>query len=272
VQVGKLVIEAVHDGVAREKATTLLRYTGPADDPWAPHRRFVDDDGELELALGAFLVRTGDRVVLVDAGAGHVDNPKYRAGALLRSLAELGAEPADVTDVVFTHLHFDHVGWATRKGEIVFPRATYRCHAADWHHFVSGPAPEAGSVRKLSPLADRLEFFDTDTTVAPGIDVRHAPGHTPGSAIVVVSSGDERAILLGDVVHCPLEMLEDDWEFVFDVDPALASRTREALARELEGTDVPVAAAHFPGMRFGRLLPGQGRRGWNFSESTTSQV
>jgi glyoxylase-like metal-dependent hydrolase (beta-lactamase superfamily II) len=271
VQVGNLVIEPVHDGVARERATTLLRYTGPADDPWAPHRRFLDDDGVLELALGGFLVRTGDRVVLIDAGVGHIDNPKYEAGALLQSLAGLGVEPGGVTDVVFTHLHFDHVGWATRRGEVVFPRATYRCHAADWDHFVAGPSPEAGSVRKLSPLAERLELFDTDATLAPGIDVRHAPGHTPGSVVVVVSSGEDRAVLLGDVVHCPVEMMEDEWQMVFDVDPSLAARTREALARELEGTDVPVAAAHFPGLRFGRLLPGKGRRGWTFLAPGTAE-
>jgi glyoxylase-like metal-dependent hydrolase (beta-lactamase superfamily II) len=174
-------------------------------------------------------------------------------------------EPADVTDVILTHLHFDHVGWATRRGEVVFPRATYHCHSADWDHFVAGPEPEEGSVRKLSPLADRLELFDADTTLAPGIDVRHAPGHTPGSAIVVASSGEERAVLLGDVVHCPVELMENEWEAVVDVDPALARQTREALAKELEGSDVPVAAAHFPGLRFGRLLAGTGQRHWSFA-------
>jgi glyoxylase-like metal-dependent hydrolase (beta-lactamase superfamily II) len=120
-------------------------------------------------------------------------------------------------------------------------------------------------VKKLSPLAGRLEPFAGDTEVAPGVSVRHAPGHTPGSAVVVVSHGAERALLLGDAVHCPVELEEDEWEAVFDVDPVLGARTREALARELEGSGVPVAAAHFPGLRFGRLLPGTGRRQWVFS-------
>ena len=82
--------------------------------------------------------------------------------------------------------------------------------------------------------------------------------------MVVVSDGAARAMLLGDVVHCPVELVEDDWSMIYDVDPALAARTREALSRELEGTDIPIAAAHFPGMRFGRLLTGQGRRLWNY--------
>jgi hypothetical protein len=69
-------------------------------------------------------------------------------------------------------------------------------------------------------------------------------------------------MLLGDVVHCPVELLDEEWAGVGDLDPELAKRTRNALARELEGTDTPVAAAHFPGLVFGRLLAGEGRRNW----------
>jgi glyoxylase-like metal-dependent hydrolase (beta-lactamase superfamily II) len=92
-----------------------------------------------------------------------------------------------------------------------------------------------------------------------------APGHTPGSTIIVISSGTERALLLGDVVHCPVQLLDDEWAGMGDVDPVLARRTRVALARELEGSDVPVAAAHFPGMQFGRLIAAEGTRRWVLS-------
>ena len=71
-------------------------------------------------------------------------------------------------------------------------------------------------------------------------------------------------MLLGDVVHCPAELLSDDWEMIGDVDKQLAQRTREALARELEGSDIPAAATHFPGLKFGRLLTAEGRRQWTF--------
>jgi hypothetical protein len=81
---------------------------------------------------------------------------------------------------------------------------------------------------------------------------------------VVISSGTERALLLGDVVHCPVELLDDEWAGMGDVDPALAQQTRVALARELEGSQVPAAAAHFPGMQFGRLLAAEGSRRWVF--------
>lgn len=262
--VGSLVIEPIVDGVAHETAREILVRPGFEGDPWLAHENILDDDGRLEFTMGGYLVRTGDRKVLIDAGVGTIDNGKYRGGALLESLAAVGVAPEEITDVLFTHLHFDHVGWATSKGQIVFPNATYRCHAADWAHFIETPDAAPGGLRKLSPLTPQLELFDTDHVLAPGISVRHAPGHTPGSIVIVVSDGDDRAMLIGDVAHCPAELSEDEWEAVFDVDRALARRTREALARELEGSGIPVAAAHFPGLSFGRILPGQGQRYWTY--------
>src|SRR5262249_57867895 len=108
-----------------------------------------------------------------------------------------------------------------------------------------------------------FETWDGGGGALPGIDVLAAPGHTPGSTVMVISSGTARAMLLGDVVHCPVQLVDDEWAGLFDVDPALARRTRTALARELEGRDIPVAAAHFPGMQFGRLLlTEEGGRRW----------
>ena len=96
----------------------------------------LNAEGQLELTMGAYLIRTGDRLILVDAGVGMINNGQYQGGGLLTSLLELGVEPSDITDVILTHLHFDHVGWATQQGAIVFPNATYRCHSADWQHFI----------------------------------------------------------------------------------------------------------------------------------------
>ena len=254
--VGDLEIHPVHDGVARMPPTEA--FIGTTEEQWEPHRRFLAADGMLELALGGFLIRTADRVVLIDTGVGMIKG-MFDGGRFLDSLAVLDVSPGDVTDVVFTHLHFDHVGWATQQGRVVFDNATYRCDERDWHHFIGH---DAGATKKLSPIEDRLETWDTSGPLLPGIDTMVAPGHTPGSTIIVVSDRNERALLLGDVVHCPVELLDDEWAGLGDVDPELAKRTRVALARELEGTDTPVAAAHFPGLHFGRLLLGEGTRRW----------
>jgi glyoxylase-like metal-dependent hydrolase (beta-lactamase superfamily II) len=276
-QVGDIEILPVIDGSARVEPT--MAFTGTTKEDWTPHGGLLDDNGMIEMAMGGFLVRTADRVAIIDAGVGQSPLPLLSGGAFLDSLAVHGVEPADVTDVIFTHLHFDHIGWASRDGVAVFANATYRCDARDWEYFVEPPAnltmqavdaenPLAqlvapGSGRALlEPVKDQLEAWDGDASLLPGLDVRLAPGHTPGSGVMVLSSGTARAVILGDVAHCPVELLEDEWAGIGDVDPELARRTRVALMREYEGLDIPITASHFPGLAFGRVLPGQGRRQW----------
>jgi glyoxylase-like metal-dependent hydrolase (beta-lactamase superfamily II) len=269
-RVGAVTIEGVSDGSLPVPATPLFN---KSDQDWLQHSQFLDEDGKLPIEMGGFLVRTDDHLVLVDTGIGPHAVPE-RTGMFMRNLAAQGVRPSEVTDVFLTHLHFDHLGWATDGHRRLFDQATYRCHEADWEFFMGAKPFDdrlavslmggRGSSELLPPISDRLETWSEDRTVLPGIDVRSAPGHTPGSTVIVISSGTERAMLLGDVVHCPAELLTDDWEMIGDVDRQLAQRTREALAKELDGSDIPAAATHFPGLQFGRLLTAQGRRQWTF--------
>ena len=269
VRVGHLEVVPVFDGSVDVAPTAMFR-TGPpgmrgADDAdWAPHQDLLSADGTVELVFGGFLIRgAGDRLMLVDGGVGAQPHAGtgVTGGHLIESLAGIGVMPDDVTDVLFTHLHFDHIGWATVDDAPTFPNATYRCDVRDWDHFYG---TDDDATERLRGIAGQVQTWDGDGVLANGVNTRLAPGHTPGSALLVLSSGNERAILLGDVVHCAVELLDDEWGGVADVDPKLAQRTRNSLARELEGTDVPVAAAHFPGLQFGRVLPGEGTRRFVF--------
>ncbi|QRY44845.1 MBL fold metallo-hydrolase [Mycolicibacterium boenickei] len=258
-KIGELRILPVHDGIGVEVAAEILSRPDVAD-AWACHPDEVGSDGTLELPLGGFCITTGDQVVLVDAGVGAYDDGKYVGGGLLDSLHDRGIVPDDVTDVVFTHLHFDHVGWASHRGEIVFPRATFRVHRADWEYFVTGPDATDAAIEKLTPIESQLELFDTDFTVAPGIDAIHTPGHTPGSVMYVVSSRGERALLLGDIAHSVVQFSERDWQVIWDLDPSAASAARNRIADEAADTGDFLVAAHFPGMRFGRVIKTGGQR------------
>jgi glyoxylase-like metal-dependent hydrolase (beta-lactamase superfamily II) len=258
-EVGAFRVDPVLDGFGAFLPT--LAFRGTTEEEWEPHRDLLDEDGKLGFSMGGFLVRGGGRTTLVDLGLGPKSFLGIEGGRFVESLAALGVAPSDVTDVVFSHLHFDHIGWAAgEEGQVTFPNAVHRCHPADWEHFtVEHPGREA---ELLAPLAGRIEMWSGDGRLIPGLDTLSAPGHTPGSTVLVVSSGTDRAMLLGDVVHCPVELVDDEWDGMADVDPELAKRTRVALNREIEGSDIPVAAAHFPGLQFGRLLAGQGRRRW----------
>lgn len=263
--VGDLEVLPVFDGLGYEVARDVLSRPGADGDPWARHTAHLGPGGRIEFTLGGFLIRGGGRVILVDAGVGTVDNGRYAGGRFLSSLRGYGVEPDDVTDVLFTHLHFDHVGWATQRGEVIFPLAVYRVHEADWAWFVERPGAAPGAVRKLSPLAGQVQTFAGAGTIAPGVTARPVPGHTPGSTIYTLASGGQRAHLLGDVVHSVVELLEPGWQFAFDTDPAAAAAVREQVSAELRDTQEPAAAAHFPALAFGRFAGAGGRREWVFA-------
>jgi glyoxylase-like metal-dependent hydrolase (beta-lactamase superfamily II) len=265
-RIGDVEILPVFDGVGRENPHHILSRPG-VENPWQCHPGVLDEHGSLNFEIGGFLVRTTDRIMLVDVGVGSVGalalggDTVYRGGGFLTSLRSHGVAPEDVTDVLFTHFHVDHVGWATQKGEITFPNATYRAHADEWAHFVASPTAFPQAIKKLGPLSPQMELFDGSCTMAPGVDAVHSPGHTPGSTVYVVSSGGQRALMLGDVVHSVVELAEPDWQAVYDMDPAAASAVRNAIADEALGTGDLVVGAHFPRLEFGRMvMTDQGRR------------
>ncbi|MHB0929607.1 MAG: MBL fold metallo-hydrolase, partial [Candidatus Nanopelagicales bacterium] len=114
--------------------------------------------------------------------------------------------------------------------------------------------PDDGPIHDvLSPVRDRFEPWDSDATLFPGLDLRVMPGHTPGSTVIIVSSGQSRAFLVGDIAHCPHELMFADWASMGDLDAARAATSREALADEIARTRAWVGSTHFPRLALGRL-------------------
>ena len=264
-ELGNLRIDPIIDGAGSFKPTNVFRSTNT--EAWDAHKDLLDANGRLPFVMGGFLVRGNGRTTLVDLGLGPTSMMGIEGGAFLKNLAALDVATDDITDVVFTHLHSDHIGWAIKGGEITFANATYRASQADIDHFVHGDGGDPSEAAILDIIGAHIVGWDagSTTTIVAGIDQFAAPGHTPGSSVIVLSSGDQRAMLLGDVVHCPVQLIDDEWAGMFDVDPEMARRTRTALNRELEGDHTLVAAAHFPDLRFGRLLTGEGRRFWQLA-------
>jgi glyoxylase-like metal-dependent hydrolase (beta-lactamase superfamily II) len=260
VKLGELEVIPVSDGTCKLPP----QYFVNAD--WSAHQDLFGPDGMIECQIGCFVVRTGDTTVLIDAGVGPFDNFAFQGGKLPGALEVAGVSREEIDLVVCTHLHLDHTGWLVRDEQRFFPNATVRFGAADWDHFVV--KGKSGDMVKdefeLLAGADRLRPIEVDgEAIAAGITARHAPGHTLGHYCLVLSSGDERALLLGDAIACPVQLEEPDWQAMSDVDPALAVRTREALFRELEASGDLAVAAHFPELKFGRVLLGQGARYWS---------
>jgi len=259
------------DGGGRAVPTALFPGTTGAD--WAGLAGALDADGRVVTSIGGFLVRLGEAVVVVDAGLGPVTREfpgvgTFQGGAFLTSLSEAGVDPEDVTDVVFTHLHLDHVGWVTRSGpegpRLTFPNARHHVAGREWE-FWSGRDDPAGpdAERVQAPLEGRIVRLADGDAVAPGITVMATNGHTPGHLSVVVEGGDDvRVVVLGDVLFTPGQLETPSWAVAFDVDPAAARRTRERLLPQLDHPGTLVAAGHFADRVFGRVARADGRFTW----------
>lgn len=257
VMVGEISIQPVHDG------TAILDTALFSGGDFSQHRHLLHDDGRLHVPVGAFVVRTGARTVLLDAGVGDVQDEMFDGGAMLDDLARHGVAVADIETIIVSHLHSDHCGWLDRDGVPTFPNATIHIGAADWQWYVEDAKGGHRRAERLRSVEERVRLIDVDgMSIAPGITTRATPGHTPGHTSAVISSGTQRMIVLGDALHCPAQLTNAEWEFFHDVDRTLAVRTRQQLLRDAEEPGTSVLPCHFPGMQAARLVPATGERHW----------
>jgi glyoxylase-like metal-dependent hydrolase (beta-lactamase superfamily II) len=266
-KIGGLDVLALSDGTISVPPTVYFQ--GTTAEQWQAHKRWLDHQGNIEFQLGCFLVRSGGKNVLIDTGLGPLQMYVFKGGGLIDDLASAGVRPEEIDTVFITHLHIDHCGTCALNGEggfrPAFPNAVYRWTAQEHAHWLTAPLPPGAtfSVSDMQKaLSDRFEAADGGAALAEGVNVIATPGHTPGHAGVVLSSGGERAFILGDAIACPAQLEETEWSGMGDMDPKLARRSQEAVAREAEADGALLATSHFPGLTFGRVLRGEGRRYW----------
>ncbi|MET0293950.1 MAG: MBL fold metallo-hydrolase, partial [Phenylobacterium sp.] len=180
---------------------------------WERARHLMTPDGKMRAPLGGYLIRSkaNNRLVLVDLGLGPYSTPGLPAGDhnMLQELTALGYKPSDITDIVLTHLHLDHIGWASVDGKSTFPNAKYHLPQSEWDYWIAKPEGNSHSKAVLDitqavmkPVAPQLQAFSGESeTLFPGFKIRHAPGHTPGTVIVELDSGGRKALILGDTAH-----------------------------------------------------------------------
>ncbi|MGA4792098.1 MBL fold metallo-hydrolase [Nocardia sp. AB354] len=254
-------------------------------DGWRTHSEFLDERGWFPVSIGSFLIQTSERAVLVDLGLGRVefsipDVADFRGGDLIEALAGRGLAPADIDTVFYTHLHHDHVGWTSNVAPapnapegpeisgLTFRSARHLVSGTEWEHWsgtheLVGPDPSAVQ----APLETVIGYVSDGDEIAPGVRVLATPGHTPGHSSLVVTDAagkdPRRLVILGDVMHCQVQVVETNWSFAFDVDPAAGITTREHLLKDLEDDNTILAGGHFADNVFGRVLPAEMRRAWS---------
>lgn len=218
----------------------------------------------LETSVNGFLINTGSRLVLVDAGAGSLFGPTL--GKLAASVRAAGYQPEQVDDIVITHMHPDHVGGLAADGRAVFTNATVHADKAEADFWLSqatldaAPADHKGFVQgamaSLKPYADagKLSTFTQDGEVVPGLRAVATHGHTPGHAVYALESGGQRLVLIGDMIHVASVQLESPEVTInFDNDQKQARAQRIKLFKQLAKDGSLVGASHFSFPGVGRL-------------------
>ncbi|WP_196073462.1 MBL fold metallo-hydrolase [Nakamurella alba] len=256
-------------------------YPGQTAADWRGSEQFLEPVfGEAMhlYTLGGFVIRHGDRVIVVDTGVGvHATFP-FVGGGFRSAFAATGLRRDEVTDVVFTHLHVDHIGWTSVDGKAFFPNAVHRVDRRDFDLYCAPdftfneveaayctPETDAPGVR-LGPVMDRIELFEGDDELLPGLSSIEASGHTPGETVLRLTSAGESGLFLGDTVHTAPELYDENargqWNFCFHHDEAKALESLERIRRIVIDEGLPVAGAHFPGLQWGRVTGSAGSRTW----------
>jgi glyoxylase-like metal-dependent hydrolase (beta-lactamase superfamily II) len=270
VKVGDVEIMALSDGMLEFDLCNFFP-TIP-DDHWKGHEAHLHDH-HVRFNLGSYLIRADGRTILVDTGLGPrpKETPDVPGGTLLRDFQDKGVRPDEVDMVVMTHLHRDHVGWnltdAGGRWVPTFPKARYWVSRKDWdtsHSPEHQPTRYPNAPTCVWPLADLglVEFMDGEFSLTRTLTTMPTPGHTPGHMCIMVTSRGERALVLGDAAHNPVQIQEPDWVSRADMDPDLTRQTRKALIERLEREQILVMAGHFAAPGFGRIVKLEGRRYW----------
>ncbi|HNS18288.1 MAG TPA: MBL fold metallo-hydrolase [Bacteroidales bacterium] len=222
-------------------------------------------------------VDTGVNKILTDMGGGKL-GPK--TGNLIRNLKAAGVQPEDVTIVIITHAHPDHIGGTLDdQGNPSFPNARYYMWKNEWDFWFSEEAFGKFSEHlskvapievfmkiargQLSPIKDRIELLTEETEVLPGIRVHFTPGHTPGHMVVSFSSEDEEIFFIGDAILFPFLLEQPDLHPVFDIQPIVADASKRKLCDLLAEKKAWVLAQHFhPFPSLGHII--KKGKGWQW--------
>jgi glyoxylase-like metal-dependent hydrolase (beta-lactamase superfamily II) len=254
--VGSFEVIALSDGVLDLQLALF-----PKADP-AEAAKILSATGrptdKLGTQVNAFLVNTGDKLVLIDSGAGKLFGPTL--GRFAADLAALGIDPGTVDVIAMTHLHPDHFGGLlTGESTLAFPNAQIFVSEADikfWlDESIAAKAPAENkpffdqarmmvgpyvAAQKYEPSVDGKE-------VVPGVTAMAAPGHTPGHTMYRVTSGNQTLLIWGDIVHAaPLQFPHPEWAIAFDSDQDLAIATRKQVFDMTSTDSLAVAGAHLP--------------------------
>ena len=263
IMLGDFEVTALSDGTAALPVDTMLTNTTPGKVRRALARAYLKPP--VETSVNAFLINTGSKLLLVDAGAGALFGPTV--GKLMANLKASGYQPEQVDEIYITHMHADHVGGLMVDGKIAFPNATVHADKRDADFWLSQANMDSaskemkdfftGAMQSINPYiaAGKFQTFDRDGVLTPGLKAVLAHGHTPGHTTYLVESKGQALSLWGDLIHVAAVQFEHPSVTIqFDSDPKAAIAARKKAAADAAKNAYLVGAAHiaFPGLGYVR--------------------
>lgn len=257
-KVGEIEVIALSDGTVSVDTSALITKR-PEDIERLLKNAFKRSP--VDLSINSFLFQSGNKVVLVDAGVGELYGPS--GNKLPQSIKTAGYDPEQITDILISHIHPDHIGGMMQGPTKTFPNA--RIHVdkkeIDYWLNISNKAVakedhkgffDAAQV-KFKPYVDsgQVQPFEGSVLILPGVRSIPAPGHTPGHSFFSLETGGHKLVFLGDALHIEdVQFPDPSVKIQFDTDPAAAQRTREQAFAEAAAEGYLVAATHisFPGI------------------------
>ncbi|MGH9380212.1 MAG: MBL fold metallo-hydrolase [Thermoanaerobaculia bacterium] len=239
-RLGDLTVHIVQDGGFRLDGGAMF---GVVPKPLWERVKPADERNRIQMTTNCLLVETGDELVLIDTGLGDKMDAKLRdiygleegARRLPEAIRATGHEPEEVTQVVLTHLHFDHCGWNTiQDGERLiptFPNARYWIERREAEHAREPNERDRASYdpRNFEPLfeAGVVELFEDEAEPAAGVRAVRVPGHNEGHCIVLLDGGGgQRAVFWVDLVPTVGHLLYP-WIMGYDLYPMLTLENKK---------------------------------------------
>ena len=261
--VGDHELTVINDGVSGFPAS-VLALNAPEGELLAllTQNRMVPDF--VPLQLGTVMVRAGERLVLIETGDGMSGFAGENTGKLSNTLALLGVQPEDITDVILTHYHPDHVGGVSFNGKLAYPNAQYYLPQLEWDFLQRDDVGEflapfvAFARTKLQPAAKhdgQLIFYGDEDELVPGVQAVAALGHSIGQHALIIESSGQRILFTADAItHPVLSLRMPDWFGGVDQFPDMTVETRHKLLARIVAEQIPVLGYHFPFPGIGNIV------------------
>ena len=256
-KIGGIEVTAVNDGQrSGPLADTYVRNASRDQVNAALEAGFLPKD-TITNQFNPLLIRTGDKLVLIDTGNGP-QTGNATVGKLTANLGWADVKPGDITTVVISHFHGDHInGLRAEDGSLAFPNAEILVPAAEWAYWMDdgqmSRAPEAAqgnfkNVRRVfKDLESKVTQYGWDKEIAPGLTTVEAVGHTPGHTAFVLAEGNNKLFIQSDTTNIPvLFAANPDWHVQFDMDPAKAVEVRKRIYDMVAAEKMPIVGYHHP--------------------------